>query len=120
MGSAFSSFKSVKLISTAMAGVMALSLSVPAFADDVKVEGSINLPTINMVLPTTVPGGARQHIDRTSGRRCCISGRELGHFLRRFTQNCQISSISGGNGTRGPFLTPFSFFLILFLFKEKE
>lgn len=42
-----------KLISTAMAGVMALSLSVPAFADDVKVEGSINLPTINMVLPTT-------------------------------------------------------------------
>lgn len=42
-----------KLISTAMAGAMALSLSVPAFADDVKVEGSINLPTINMVLPTT-------------------------------------------------------------------
>ena len=42
-----------KLISTAMAGVMALSLSLPAFADDVKVEGSINLPTINMVLPTT-------------------------------------------------------------------
>lgn len=42
-----------KLISIAMAGVMSLSLSLPAFADDVKVEGSINLPTINMVLPTT-------------------------------------------------------------------
>lgn len=44
-----------KLISTAMAGVMALSLSVPAFASSgtVKVDGSIQLPTINVVLPTT-------------------------------------------------------------------
>ena len=31
---------------------VALRMSL-SFADDVKVEGSINLPTINMVLPTT-------------------------------------------------------------------
>lgn len=44
-----------KLISTALAGAMALSLSVPAFASSgtVKVEGSIQVPTLNVVLPTT-------------------------------------------------------------------
>ena len=42
-----------KIISMFLALVMALALAVPAMADDVKVEGSIQLPTINVVLPST-------------------------------------------------------------------
>ena len=45
--------KSKKILSMFLALVMALALAVPAFAEDVKVEGSINLPTINVVLPTS-------------------------------------------------------------------
>lgn len=36
-----------------LALVMALALAVPAMAEDVKVEGSITVPTINVVMPTT-------------------------------------------------------------------
>ena len=42
-----------KIISMFLALVMALALAVPAMADDVQVEGTIQLPTINVVLPTT-------------------------------------------------------------------
>lgn len=44
-----------KFASAVMAGAMALSLTAPAFASSGKVDvaGSINLPTINVVLPTT-------------------------------------------------------------------
>lgn len=42
-----------KIVSMFLALVMALALAVPAMADDVKVEGSIQLPTINVVLPST-------------------------------------------------------------------
>lgn len=44
-----------KFASAVMAGVMALTLTAPAFASSGKVDvaGSINLPTINVVLPTT-------------------------------------------------------------------
>ena len=44
-----------KITSMFLALVMALSLAVPAFASSgtVKVEGSIQMPTINVVLPTT-------------------------------------------------------------------
>lgn len=45
--------KSKKILSMFLALVMALALAVPAFAENVQVEGSINLPTINVVLPTT-------------------------------------------------------------------
>jgi len=43
-----------KFASAVMAGVMALSLTAPAFASSGKVDvtGAINLPTINVVLPT--------------------------------------------------------------------
>lgn len=44
-----------KLVSMFLALVMALSLTIPAFASSgtVKVEGSIQVPTLNVVLPTT-------------------------------------------------------------------
>ena len=44
-----------KITSMFLALVMALALTIPAFASSgtVKVEGSIQVPTLNVVLPTT-------------------------------------------------------------------